>query len=479
MAWKTLVAGLAALLGGWPAGAQISAEDPVTLATEHPRLLLRPARMRLLMRERERTSARWQQFETLITGGAPTPEPGFAQALYYRISGNAVAGKQAVAWALGAPSRAPSGAPSGAPTGVPSGLPSGPGDDLRQLALVFDWCQDLLSPSESRDLVARIQRRMAATAADESVSATRSRVLAAIALFDHVPTEPQRELERVVRQWWLGKLVPALKQGRTAIARDDAYALFELLHALRDNTMLDLRESAPQFFKDFPIEHLISYYPATFQGPDADYYIGAEARMSEPDLRLAALSRAAEMAMVAYDTNSSDAQVLQGFLMHDRYILRGAFGAPYELLWANPYQPGLSYYLVPLVYHNAEFGKLFVRSSWEDAADWFGLFDGVMQLFQEGRVASVNLKHTPVALSLKEALIWFAPAGDKATVKLDEEQAVFLVGLDPHRIYQVEIDDEEMLEAETDAAGILELVDVPHGYELGIRFRPAPAATAH
>ena len=58
-------------------------------------------------------------------------------------------------------------------------------------------------------------------------------------------------------------------------------------------------------------------------------------------------------------------------------MLRGTFGAPYEFLWANPYQPGLSYYHVPLVYHNPDFGKLFIRSSWDNTAHWFGYFDGV------------------------------------------------------------------------------------------------------
>ncbi|HTX35698.1 MAG TPA: hypothetical protein VME43_11770 [Bryobacteraceae bacterium] len=453
MPLRILAAALVALAASLPATAQLSAEDPVTVATAHPRLLLTAARLRLLTRERQRKSARWQQLETLITGGAAMPERAFAQALYFRISGDQAIGKQAIAWALG------------------------PGDDLRQLALVFDWCQDLLTEAQKRDLAARIQKRMVETAADESVSATRSRVFAAIALFDDVPDAPQRELERVVRQWWLGKLVPAIKQGRSVIARDDAYALYELLHALRDNTLLDLREPVPEFFKDFPIQHLVSYYPATYQGPDADYYIGAEAHMGEPDLRVATLSRAAEMAMVAYDSNSNEAQVLQGFLMHDHYMLRGPFGAPYEFLWANPYQPGLSYYLVPLVYYNPDFGTLFVRSTWEDNATWFGRFDGVMQLFQDGSVAPVNLAHTPVAISLKEAMVWFAPAGQRITVKLDEEQAVFIVGLEPHRTYLVEVDDEEMQEAEADSGGTVELLDVPHGYEVGIRFREAKAAS--
>lgn len=441
------LAALLALAACTPASAQLSADDPVTVATAHPRLLLNAARLRLLTRERQRTSPRWQQLQTLVSGGAPMPEPAFAQALYYRISTDKAAGQHAIEWSLG------------------------PGDDLRQLALVFDWCQDLLTEAQSRDLAARIQKRMADSAGDESVAATRSRVFAAIALFDHVPAAPQRELERVVRQWWLGKLVPALKNGHAVIARDDAYPLYEMLHALRDNTMLDLREAAPEFFKDFPVEHIISYYPATYQGPDADYYIGAEPQMAEPDLQVAALSRVAEMAMVAYDPNSANAQVLQGFLMHDHYMLRGPYGAPYEFLWANPYQPGLSYYLVPLVYHNAEFGTLFVRSSWEDTASWFGRFAGSMQLFQDGSLAPVNLQHTPVALSLKEAIIWFAPAGARITVKLDEEQAVYIVGLEPHHTYQVEVDDEEMQETQADSGGIVELLDVPRGYELGIRFR--------
>ena len=81
--------------------------------------------------------------------------------------------------------------------------------------------------------------------------------------------------------------------------------------------------------------------------------------------------------MVALDVNAAESQVLQGWLMHDHFMLRGTFGAPYEFLWANPYQPGLSYYHVPLIYHNADFGKLFVRSSWDEDAEWFGYFDGV------------------------------------------------------------------------------------------------------
>jgi hypothetical protein len=434
----------------WPAAAQDMATEPVTVSTEHPRLLLRPQRLRLLRRERERTSQRWEQFAALVTGNAPMPERGFALALYYQVAGDAEAGKDAIAFALG------------------------PLADLRQQALVYDWCQNLLTDAQRADLTARLAHAIAQPA-EGGVAETRSRVLAAVALFDHVERTPQRELERVVRQWWMRQTVPALAAGRAAISREDAYALFEMLHTLRDNTILDLREPAAQFFKDYPIEHLMSYYPAVYEGPDTNYYIGANRKGGEPDLRAAALSRAGELAMVAYDTNEAPSQVLQGWLMHDKFILKSTFGAPYEFLWANPYLPGLSYYHVPLVYHNPDFGALFIRSSWGDDATWFGAWDGGMQLFADGKLQQPG----GAPLSLEQAVVCFANSGDRFTVKPGEdEDAVFIVGLAPRKVYEVEIDDEEMFEAQADAGGILEL-ETPKGKTVGIRFRPvAPQGSA-
>jgi hypothetical protein len=305
------------------------------------------------------------------------------------------------------------------------------------------------------------------------MAAVRSRVLAAVALFDHVPQAPQRELERVVRDWWNAKMAPALEKGLSVVARDDAYPLFELLHAMRDNTMLDLRERCPRFFKDFPIEHLVSHYPAVYEAPENEYRIGPPLKPDRPDLRLAALSRASELAMVAYDANAAENQLLQGWLMHDQFMLRGTFGAPYEFLWANPYQPGLSYYLVPLVYHNPDFGKLFVRSSWEDDARWFGYFDGVAQMFAEGRLTAVNPRSAAAPISLGEAVVFLGPGARQFRVTLDQEKAAFVVGLDAGHTYQVEVDDEEMFEGVTDPGGILEL-DLPHGKTVGVRIREAP-----
>ena len=348
-------------LVGLPVAAQNAADDPVAVSTEHPRLFLRPQRLRLLKRERDRSSMRWQQFAALVVGNAPLPELGFAEALYYQISGDANVAKEAIAFAIA------------------------PGADLRQMAIVYDWCQDVMTPAQKTTLATRMTRAMTATAADNSVAAVRSRALAAIALYDEVPQTPQKELERIVRVWWERDTVPALKAGKSPIGREDAYPLFELLHAIRDNTIIELRDSVRQFFKDYPIEHLMTYYPAVYNGPDTDYYIGARPKLGEPDLTSAALSRAADLAIVAYDVNAAESQVIQGWLMHDKFILKGVFGAPYEFLWANPYLPGLSYYHVPLVYHNPESGKLFARSTWDASATWFGYYDGAMQFFEDGK----------------------------------------------------------------------------------------------
>ena len=429
--------------------------DPVVVFTDHPRLFLRPARLRLLQRERERTTAPWQQFDSYVSADAPLPESAFAQALYYQVSGNVPAGRKAVAWALGtAPPQA---------------------QDLRQLALVFDWCQKLLSETEQRQLAARLAQRITETAADDSVAAVRSRVLAAVALFDHAPDLPNRELARVVRDWWERKMAPGLANGRAALARDDAYALWELLHAIRDNTNLDLRESSPRFFKQFPVEHLMSHYPATFPGEDNDFRIGASPAgpPSSPDLRAATLSRAAELAMVAFDANAEESQYLQGWLMHDHFQLRGPLGAPYEFLWANPYQPGLSFTLLPLVYHNPDSGAVFIRSDWEETADWFGFSGGSAQLFRDGRVSALTLAGTP-PLALRSALVIFGDS--RFRVKLAEEQeAVIVVGLRPNLFYQVEIDDEEVFEEPADRGGVL-VLDVPRGKEVGVRLKPFGAA---
>jgi hypothetical protein len=429
-----------------PAGAA----EEYQVYKEHPRIVLTAARLRLLRRERERGSVRWQQFESLVAGKAPMPEAAFADALYYRVADNREAGGRAVAWALG------------------------PGaTDLRQMAIVFDWCQELLDEGQSRALAAKLRNGIERTAGETGVPAVRARVLAAVALAGHAPDPSAGVLERVGKGWWEEGIAVELGAGRDPLSRADYYALFEALHVLRDNLDIDLRLSAADFFKEIAVRQLLAYYPASWPAGENEYRIPSS-RAAEPDLERAALARAADMAIVAYDSNSPGSQVLQGWLMHDRFQLRGPFGAPYEFLWANPYHPGLSYYHVPLVFHDDRYGRLFVRSSWDENATWLGTVDGEVQTFYDGRLGVLDAKSVRSPVPLTEALVFFATPELRFRARMESQELVFVLGLKPRRKYLVEVDDQEMSEEAADPGGILRIT-VPHNAETGFRLREAPS----
>jgi len=423
-------------------------EDSLDIYTEHPRLFLRPQRLRLLKRERERRTTRWIQFETLMAGKAPMPEMGFAQALYYQVSGDEEAGKQAVRWALG------------------------PGTDLRQLALVFDWCQPALSEAQSKTLAAKIVKSIAAAERVKGLGAVRDRALAAVALAGHQNETSGKQMSWLVNSWWRGEMVAGIKKGNDMVPRESVYALMEILHAVRDNTNVDLRDPIPGYFKGLPIFHLLTHYPATFSAPEGEYRIPVMKGVREPDLTLAAMSRAAEMIMVAYDNNAPESQVLQGWLMHDNFIMRGTLGVTYEFLWANPYQPGLSYYLVPTLFHDDMFGRLFIRTSWEENAKWLGYFDGELQYFEDGRPTILNPQLSFKPISLPEGIVMSANYARKFRITLEEGETVFVVALKPRQAYEVEVDDEEMRELVSDPGGILS-IPLPVKVAVGVRMREA------
>jgi len=231
---------------------------------------------------------------------------------------------------------------------------------------------------------------------------------------------------------------------------------------------VDLRESVPAFFKEFPIYHLMSHYPAPFPAAENEYRIGASPS-GEPDLQAAVLSRAAELSMVALDSNSPETQVLQGWLMNDRFLMRGLMGITYELLWANPYQPGLSYYHVPLVFYEERLGQLFIRSSWEDDATWVGLFAGQLQMFRAGAVTALNPALVREPLDLEEAIV-MGPDTRQFHAPARELNDIFIVGLEPNRLFHLEIDNEEMTEVTSGAGGILYLKGVRGG--VAVRITP-------
>lgn len=438
--WRTLI--LAALLT-----LAASAQDEFRVYTEHPRLFLTTQRLRLLKRERDRDSMRWRQFDLLVRASAQMREPGFALALHYEVTGDAGIGRRAVDWALG------------------------PGADLRQLALVYDWCQPLLSAAQSKTLAAKITH-LAGQRAGTDVEAVRDRVLAFIAVSDDTHAE-ESALRETVLEWWRRETAPQLASGQAVISPDQLFALFETLHAIRDNLKIDLRENAADYFRELPTYQVLANYPAPLAAPENEYRIPVYQGSGEPDLDRAALARAAGLSAVAFDNNALENQYLQGWLIQDRFMLQGVFGAPYEFLWANPYQPGLSYFQLPVFFHDKHSGALFLRSNWEDDAIWFGIYQGEAQLFREGRVTVLNHKG-PLARKA-EAI----PVGD-ASVVLGrnpmqfpmEGGRVLVVALKPRAKYLVETDDEEMTELETDGAGTL-VLEYPGDWAAGVRIQEA------
>jgi hypothetical protein len=406
----------------------------------HPRLLLAGKHLRLLQRERERQSMRWQQFQKLIEAGAPLPEPGLAQALFAIVANDSRAGRRAVEWALS------------------------PAADVRQTALVYDWCQDWLSESQAAVLRAKLLKSISGN----DLLSHRDRILAAIAAADDAAHSEEPLLKQEIEGWFNRQFAPAILSGKAVVTPPEAYALLELLHAVRDNLNLDLRDTARAWFQQLPIFLVLGNYPAALRAPENEYHIPVFIGDGQPSTTAAALSRAAGLSLVAYDSNATETQFLQGWLIQDRFLMRGGFGGIYEFWWANPYQPGLSYFHLPLQFYDSHSGALFLRSSWEEDADWFGLFSGEAQFFDHGNIVVLNQKSSaapPVLIGDASVLAARSPLRYQV-----EKGWVFVVGLKPRQAYLVEVDDEELREEESDPAGTLALRLAPE-HKTGLRIQ--------
>jgi hypothetical protein len=464
--WLGVAALAATLRADGQTGTDATPEpDSFKVYTDAPRLFLSPARVKLLRRERDRRSLRWEQFQTLWGADAQFPEFGWTAALRYQVAQEDSAGRQAVTWATGKAGLADSAISDGV---------------ARQMALIADWCAPLISAEDKPVIFARLEKIM--TGGVTGIAAARTKTLAAIVLADVRPEASEKALREVYEGFWKTRFIGGVRDGRLHVSNSDAYPMLELMHAFRDNLNFDLRETLAKWFKDYPLIHILAHYPEPFPAAENEYRIPADAEIDKrgPDVTKATLSRAAELAMVAFDANSPETQLLQGFLMNDRFLMRGTLGIAYEMMWANPYQPGLSYYHVPLVAHDATGGELFVRSAWEDDAAWLGFFGGQLQLFANGEVARVDPAAAHEPMDLGEAAVFFAHLATKFTVPERKAVAtgnggddgagggdavvdVFVIGLERLRRYHVEADGEDMFEASSDVGGIIYLPGLPAG----------------
>ena len=277
-----------------------------------PRLLLNAQRLRRLKRDRERKTARWVAFENRVMTVPDSPERGFELALYYAITGDEAKGREAVEWAVG---------------------------HARLSALVLDWCGPVVSAEQKRKL----------SEVGVTMGVGRASVFA-------------RERDAWFHQLVFGDSVPAAPDLGTKMAdlvrgayrnADDLYALCELIYAVRANTHVDLRDADVHFFAVLPELLLLSARPNELNKPDWRMHVAA-------------------LALVAIDPNLPGSQFLQSWALEDAQTLREGPGVAYELLWADPYLPGVGYQnMEPWVYD--DHGHLFARASWDPNSCWVGI----------------------------------------------------------------------------------------------------------
>ncbi len=243
-----------------------------------------------------------------------SPERGFELALYYAVTHDEKRGTEAVQWAFAHPC------------------------DRRQVGLVLDWAGALLSTEKTHEL------------GDKSCSAYQASEPEALrdGLFIGVSLDRIRDLSDSVKSAFF----KSIENGDFQNARE-LYAACEFIDAVRTTLHIDLRQDAPQFFSVLPTEFLLSLKPAAVAHPDWMAHIAA-------------------LALVSLDPNLPGSQYLQGWAIEDQQLIRDGPGVAYELLWGDPYLPGVGYQnLDPWVYDDA--GRLFARTDWKPNTCWVSI----------------------------------------------------------------------------------------------------------
>jgi hypothetical protein len=279
---------------------------------EPPQLLLTPKRLKRLQRDRERQTARWINFENRVNSVSDSPERGFELALYYAVTRDETRGKEAIQWALGHKCA------------------------TRQVALTLDWCAALVSDDERQKLTTH---DCPAGAGNDGAQVERLRD----ALF-----------MRIVRGEEIGHLVSGKELEQSGLTNPrELYAACEYIEAVRQTQHVDLRQDDAAFFQILPAEFLLSMKPAELANP-------------------AWQASAAALALVSLDPNLEGSQFLQGWAIEDRQMIREGPGVAYELLWGDPYLPGVSYQnLDPWSYDPN--GRLVARKDWSIDACWINV----------------------------------------------------------------------------------------------------------
>ncbi len=403
---------------------------------DHPRLWLDEARLKRLSRDAERETGRWLRLQQLLAQNAVEQRTA-ALALRYRAAGDEAAGRQAIESALR------------------------PDNDLRQRALVYDWCQDLLDPPSRESLLnllaAGVQDAVQRSGLD--LAGVRDGVLAAIAVSGDWDGA-EGALGEFFEQQWKTEILPALLAGEFTREGADLVALLEITHAVRANLERDLWSQAPDVFRSLALPRILSYTGDSVETAEGRLRLSALLPASEDRDREAALWRAAEIMAVAYDTSSRDFQFLQGWLRNDSYTLTGPLGSFYEFLWLNPYLPGLSPTSGPKLAYDAAHSRIFARRGWEAEDVWIGYYDGRLILRADGEEHQIRPADQQAPLVFGSSALLVAEPSSKFTVKLEDDHGAYpsyfyFVALDPARRYEVRVNKYDWEAFEPSPAGVI------------------------
>ena len=397
---------------------------------DHPRIWLDESRLVRVQRDAERQTPRWARLRELLAQPGQLQEPAFAQALAYQASGDEARGRAAVDWALGAAERSFSEA-----------------GDLRQGALVFDWCQPLLDEEERAKIAGGLATAITAAANADQLNLLRTRdaLLASIAVSGTWPGA-EAATGKLLSQHWKAKLIPQMEAGEIADRAEELQAALEICVAVRHNLDRDLWSETPQAFRDVALARILSYLPDDIETKEGRVHRPSVAPAGSDVETEAIVGRVAEMTLVAYDSRSRSSQFLQGWLRSEAYTLRGGYGAPYEFLWLNPYLPGLSPTSGPQSAYDPTRGRFFARSGWGKDGMWLGFFDGALLRYEDGALTPVEPEKRGEAISFPGFAIALPQEDAKFQAKILEGnpaygQHIYLLGMDDKQRYEVKIGD--------------------------------------
>ena len=416
---------------------------------EHPRLFLEPARLARLRKDIDRQTLRWQSLHRMIAADAPFPEQPLVDALLYQIEADEEFGQAAVASGLRL-----------AGDGIQTAA------ELREVALVYDWCHGLLDSSARAELGAAMAAAIQTVLpqANLDTGLIRAAILASIALAGDWASS-ESALAELLGTHWQGDVRSDLERGALT---DDGAALIAVLEtslAVRHNLEIDLLGDATEALASLVRTRLLSYYPVDIETNEGRARRPSRFGTDEPRARVQApLYRIADMLLVAYESNLREFQFLQGWIRDDNYLLRSPLTAPYEFLWVNPYLPGLTPQSAPLLAHDPLRGRVYSRQSWQRPTTWIGYADGRLEILtQEGLLASSSLGGLPPMFFPEAVLV---PVEPPAKVNLSwqpsrqeapEFARIFLIGLQEGETYSLKVGNREAQLVQAEAGGILVL----------------------